>query len=189
MGPFFSSPEQLIEPVIFVDAGVKYRDGVVGFSVGDGDSSTVPMDQKLSPKKNYSDLAFVLKQAPEGIKKLNLLGFLGHRLDHQLMNWAEVHRYLKKQKNQQVVCQFDQSIYAVSEGSWQLTINGLFSLFSFSEIKISLTGACDFPVLKTDNFTPLSSHGLSNNGHGEIQLINTEPLFIFTESKLLISAL
>ena len=187
VGPFFDESVALKEPVIFVDGGVQYRKRNIGFSVGDGDSSSVPLDQKLNAEKDFSDLSFVLKRIPENLQKIYLLGFLGHRQDHQLMNLAEVHRFLKTKVNVPTRAQFDQSLFAVSKGNWKFDIHGIFSLFSFEEITLSLSGACKYRLGPNEKFQQLSSQGLSNVGHGEIQLTVTSPLFIFAQAPLLLS--
>lgn len=187
VGPFFDESSKLQEPLIFVDAGVRFRIGAIGFSAGDGDSTSIPMDEELNPTKDFSDLSFVLKNLPQHFCDIQLLGFLGHRNDHQLMNWAEAHRVLKSRTVQPTKIQFDQSVFAVSQGNWKLNIHGLFSLFSFEETELILNGACEYLVTAGQKFQPRSSQGLSNVGHGDIQMKVSEPIFIFTESPLLLS--
>lgn len=187
IGPFFDLSSPLQDPVIFVDGGAQFRSGTMGLSVGDGDSTTISMDQKLNAEKDFSDLSFVLENISDEFTKIDLLGFLGHRNDHQLMNWAEVHRFLKVKTIKQAFVRFDNKIVVVACGSWKVNIHGIFSLFSFEPNKISLSGPCDYPIHAEDNFKPLSSQGLSNVGHGEISLTVTSPLFIFSDSLLLLS--
>lgn len=187
VGPFYDRSTALVEPVIFVDKGAEFRIGNIGISVGDGDSTSLQLDQKLNPQKDLSDLAFVLENISDEFTQIELLGFLGGRHDHQLMNWAEVHRFLNFNLKNPTLVRFDKKIFVVSRGMWKLNIHGLFSLFSFETNEITLSGACDYPLLPDKKFKALSSMGLSNVGRGEINITVTSPLFIFTESSVLLS--
>lgn len=184
VGPFFDVDNQnlLKDPIIYVDAGVHFRTQAQGFSVGDGDSSEIAMDEKLNTKKSYSDLAFVLQHIPRQFSKIQLLGFLGHRKDHELINFAEVHKFLKKSFNT-VQIHFDKKIKVLSKGTWDLVIHGSFSIFAFEEIDLQVSGDCDCQVLAGEVFSALSSQGLSNQGYGEVKIICNQPLFIFLNPK------
>ena len=182
IGPFFDESTMAVdvlkEPVVYVDAGVRFQIAVRGFSVGDGDSSRVPLDEKLETKKNFSDLAFVLQNIPSHFSEIHVLGFLGHRKDHEIMNLAEVHEFLKKASTW-VQVYLDKKIKVLSAGTWNFVIHGNFSLFAFEEISLQLSGACDFPIFPPQSFSARSSHGLSNQGRGEIKIICNNPLFLY----------
>lgn len=182
IGPFFNSlafsASHLKEPVVYVDGGAQFRGGKPGFSVGDGDSSTVRMDEKLQTNKSFSDLAFVLHNIPSSFSVIYLFGFLGHRSDHEIMNFAEAHEFLKNAK-QSVKVYFDKKIIALSPGIWNFAIQGIFSVFGFEEVSLQLTGQCDYQILPTQPFSARSSQGLSNQGRGEIRIVCDKPVFLF----------
>ena len=177
IGPFFDGETLPSEPLIFIDRGAEYRKSSEGFSVGDGDSTDRKLDLLLDQKKDFSDLAFVLQSIPKSFKKIILLGFLGHRKDHELMNFAEVHSFLKKKKGVEV--RFDRSVVAFPRGKWSIEVHGVFSLFSFESVKLKLTGNCDYKIDGKKKFQALSSHGLSNHGQGEIKISCDRPVFVF----------
>ena len=177
VGPLNEKPISTNYPVIFVDGGVRFRQGSQqGFAVGDGDSSPLPLDQTLPSNKNYSDLAYALRHVNVNFKSLHLIGFLGGRKDHELMNFAEVHRFLLDRSS--CCVDFDQRVLVKSRGQWTLNIYGTFSLFTFAPTKVLLQGDCTYD-LKHEPLTHLSSHGLSNLGNGRILLENDNPVFIF----------
>ncbi len=167
------------EPIIYIDGGAQFKIKDAGFSVGDGDSAKCLLDQKLPEKKDFSDLAFALQSIPEQFTQIYLLGFLGGRSDHQLFNFAEAHSFLKYRTQSTVF--FDDAIIAVSKGAYELELNGRFSLFCFEDNNITLSGDCEFQLLK-QKLKPLSSHGLSNYSSGKIQLKCDKPALIFNKS-------
>lgn len=174
IGPLYDEEAIFKEPVIFVDGGGQYQKSEEGFIVGDGDSSEIQMDEKLSEEKDISDLGYALSQI-EGFSELLLLGFLGKRKDHELMNLAEVHRFLKGKS--QVKASFDNKVIALSTGEWKLDIMGTFSLFAFESIELTMSGECKYSIDTT--LKELSSHGLSNEGNGEIVINTNGPVFVW----------
>lgn len=177
VGPLLIDSFVQEDPIVFVDGAVHFKTSShIGYSIGDGDSSTFKLDQKLNPHKDLSDLAFVLKDLPSNFKNIKLKGFLGGRKDHELMNLAEVHQFLKNRTQTSV--SFDNLIIAKSLGKWSINYKGIFSLFCFSETLLSLQGDCLYS-LNTNRLRPASSHGLSNVSKGTIELKNDNPLFIF----------
>jgi thiamine pyrophosphokinase len=176
IGPLFQGDNNYAQPIVYVDGGAKYRRNSEGFSVGDGDSFSGKLDEYLPIDKDYSDLSYVLKNIPLHFDEINLLGFLGGRKDHELINLAEVHLFLENSLSRRRV-NFDQKIIALSAGNWSFLIEGTFTLFAFKKIEIKLDGKCKYPIEK--ELTPLSSHGLSNVGSGNIHLKNNAPVFIF----------
>lgn len=180
VGPFYKREISLTkEPTIYVDRGANYRTGTDGFTIGDGDSSNVELDQLLNPQKDYSDLSFVLKNLPDKFSLIHLYGFLGGRKDHEIMNLAEVHSCLKRSKTPKTVF-LDKEVTVYSAGRWTLFIEGLFSLFAFETTKTTLTGKCKYKIENTSTLNPLSSHGLSNLGRGEINLACDNPIVLFS---------
>lgn len=175
IGPFFQGTLPLTQALVFVDRGADFRVGDEGYSVGDGDSASVLLDEKLDAKKDFSDLAYVFSHIPPQIHRITLLGFLGGRRDHELMNLAESHRMLRDRPGVRV--DFENHIFGYSAGTWDLEIKAQFSLFSFEKNHLSLTGECEYPV--QGHFQELSSHGLSNVGRGRIRLSCEAPVFVF----------
>ena len=176
IGPLFSKHIEVVEPLVFVDGGTSFRKKNEGFSVGDGDSAPITLDQTLSPNKDYSDLAYVLQHIPENFVQLNLLGFLGGRRDHELINFAELHQFLVNKEG--CSANFENQVIAYSRGKWLLEHNGVFSLFSFCENTVQLKGDCKYPLVDK-SLRKLSSHGLSNVAKGTIEVENSSPLFVF----------
>ena len=95
VGPMAKLPETLPEPVVYVDAGAFNMMDGVGFSVGDNDSYDKELDEILCVDKNYSDLSYVLSHIVDSFSEVRLIGFLGGRRDHELMNLMETHQALK----------------------------------------------------------------------------------------------
>lgn len=179
IGPFFQGSMPVTDALVFVDRGADFRTDQEGFSVGDGDSASVQLDEILNPDKNFSDLAYVLERIPARISRISLLGFLGGRKDHELMNLAEAHQLLKK-SSEPLRLDFDSQIEGFSSGLWSIPVQGVFSLFAFEELKLKMTGDCRYPVSPVSEFKALSSQGLSNEGSGLIAIEADSPVFIFT---------
>jgi len=178
IGPFSKSENELIEPIIYVDSATQFRINNKGFSVGDNDSFSGTLDEILPIDKDFSDLSYVLSKLCPQFNEINLFGFLGGRKDHEMINLLEAYQYLKMQ-NQKTKVSFDQKIIGFSKGSWAIDIHGIFSIIAFEELEIEITGQCKFEVDKSRCFKPLSSHGLSNIGSGEVHIQSSQPFFLF----------
>ncbi len=177
VGPLLTKPQPFErDPVVFVDGGVKFRLGTEGFSVGDGDSSPLPLNEKLPAEKDFSDLAYVLKHADQ-YRKVDAYGFWGERKDHELANLGEFQQFLKRQKRAEI--HLPPHAKGYSAGSWSLLLNGLFSLLLLEAGEIQMTGDIQYPILKKQILAPLSSLGISNHAHGSIQIEATMPFFLF----------
>ena len=178
IGPLIKERAFFSPPVVYIDGGTHL--GVVenSFSIGDGDSSSVALDLQLPREKDESDLAYALKNIPEQYNEISLLGFLGGRKDHELINLAEIHRFLSERSETRV--HFDDEICAFS-GSLELNIKGIFSLFAFEESKVSVKGACKYPL--ESQLLARSSHGLSNEGSGVVIFETNCPIFLFRVDK------
>jgi len=168
-------------PLVFVDGGARHRLNGEGFSVGDNDSFAGILDEVLPQDKDYSDFAYALSKIDERFEELRLIGFLGGRRDHELINLGEVDSLLRARKNPLRV-NFDRELIAFSAGQWNFDFNGLFSLFAFSELRLSLEGDCRYP-LSNEVLRARSSRGLSNNGAGSLRLSCDGPLFVFLNSE------
>lgn len=179
IGPLYGREHTPTEPTVYVDGGTRYR--VPGktelplVSVGDGDSSEVPVDHKLPAKKNYSDLAFVLSALPPSVVQTNLRGFLGGRRDHEILGLGEVHSYLKG-RSTFARANFDSAITAIVNGQITMNIHGCFSLLAFEPTIIELNGDCEFPF--AGKLPAVSTLGLSNEGRGVVHLKTVGPCFL-----------
>ncbi len=164
------------DPVVFVDGGSRFRSGTEGFSVGDGDSSKLLLDETLPAQKDYSDLAYVLNHADQ-YRKVDAFGFWGERKDHELANLGEFQQFLKRQKRAEV--HLPPFAKGYSAGSWSLLLNGLFSLLVLESGEIQMSGDIQYPIPQKKSVTPLSSFGISNQAHGSIQIEASMPFFLF----------
>lgn len=179
VGPFANPRKDWPVPAIFVDSASRFQgDDPLHVSVGDGDSSLNELDVMLPPEKDFSDLAYVLSQIPAHIRRLSMVGFLGGRRDHELLNLGEIHRFLQK-RSAPVECDLDWAVCAFSEGQWPLLLKGLFSLIVFAPTEVQLTGACRYPIAQPKTLEIVSSFGLSNEGFGEVELRCRGPVFVF----------
>ena len=146
-----------------------------------GPNSTGQHHHQLATDKDRSDLHHGLKLVPKECDILYMHGFFGGRSDHFLMNLGEVFHYLKQ--NQGQVHLFDHnklSILAFSKGSWNFIHKGIFSIFSFVDNKIKLSGNCKFNTVgEYTNIIGYSSHGLSNEASGLVTFQCENPLLIF----------
>ncbi|NCN27278.1 hypothetical protein GW915_06845 [bacterium] len=177
IGPLFEGGKIFNDPVIYVDGGSRFRGPQQeGFSVGDGDSTNIALDESLNTKKNYSDLSYVLSHLSENFNRINLHGFLGGRRDHELMNLAEIHTFLKAKK--QTKLQLDKTVIALSCGQWEEEYHGSFSVFCFEKSDAVISGDVKY---RTDSkgLSKLSSHGLSNQATGNIKVSCVQPVFLF----------
>ncbi|MCY4049935.1 MAG: hypothetical protein OXF60_00350 [Gammaproteobacteria bacterium] len=180
IGPLYRSGP-LQEPVLFIDGGTNYRCNDSGLSVGDGDSSEFPLDILLSINKDFSDLAYALSAIPSHFSNVYLYGFLGERRDHELFNLGAAHRFLEN-RSQPSTIQFEQTIIGYTAGRWNFQRDGLFSILCLKDTWLTLHGECNYPCQDRTQFQVLDSLGLSNVGHGEIDLQNEGPVFVIFET-------
>ncbi len=177
IGPLYSGNNLPDTPLIFVDGGAKFKAGENGFTVGDGDSFSGSLDEELSPNKNYSDLAYTLSSIPAHFSDIHLLGFLGGRRDHEWINLGEGFTFLSNRTHATRV-HFDDIATGITAGNWQLNIHSQFSLIALQHATVVLTGKCQYRLPDPTRISPLSSRGLSNKGHGQVDLETDEALFL-----------
>lgn len=184
VGPLYNGVPSL--PVdkfhIFVDGGSNYiPDEMAEFiTVGDGDSTKISLDITLPKDKDYSDLRFALNMLPMETKKIYLYGFLGGRGDHELINFGEVHDFLKNRTDGTMVT-YDRFWVAYNKGSHTIKINGLFSVIVIEETLLKILGPCQYPLNDFRSVSPLSSFILSNIGRGLITFVSKGPFFIYQQ--------
>lgn len=179
VGPLVKNYRPKLMPHLLVDGGVKIKPelkNIPHWSIGDGDSSHSKLDIMLNKDKDYSDLKAALRCLPLSIKEVYLKGFLGGRKDHELLNFGEVHHFLKNKK--QVRVYFSNKVKAYSAGIHDIKIKGSFSLLVFESAKVAIKGDVKYPLRKK-HITPLSSLTLSNFGSGAINIDSNGPFYIF----------
>lgn len=187
VGPMLHSyPPKIDHPFIYVDRGSHFKaairksskKGYSDITVGDGDSSEGPLDINLPADKDYSDLKFALDLLPKNIKKVNLWGFLGGRRDHEIINFGEVQNSLLKSLPD-TLFSFEDMVLGKNKGPLKININGVFSLVVFQPTEVKMEGKCQYKLPKFKEVLPISSHGLSNLGSGEVIIEAKAPFFIF----------
>lgn len=184
VGPMMQSLHTPGQPTIYVDGGVVARGSrpedtsFPTISVGDGDSSPRSLDVVLPQEKDFSDLAFVLRSLPLSVRHLELLGFMGGRLDHQLANLGEVAQFLNR-RTEFSTASLGNEVTAFGHGPLQLKIEGPFSLLALEACEVTIHGACRYRLVHPTFLDPLSSHGISNFGEGLITFTTTRATFIF----------
>ncbi len=182
VGPMLGAAHAPVGPTIYVDGGTKFKpSGPSPFpfiSLGDGDSGG-PLDELLPVEKDYSDLAFVLRELPRHVDHLSLFGFLGGRRDHELANFGEVHQFLRVRRQARVDFLDGRLAVVAFSGSLDLDVRGVFSLLVFESTAVSLSGLCKYKLDGSVMLEPASSHGLSNEGFGVVSLQTNKPAFIF----------
>ncbi|PIK16007.1 hypothetical protein [Halobacteriovorax sp. JY17] len=171
-------------PSLIIDGGLNHGLSFErSFSVGDGDSSDTSLDITLPRDKDQSDLAYALNLLGENIKCINLYGFLGGRRDHEFINIGEVYNFCERFE---AIARFQREIYLLPKGAHCLEIIGEFSIMSLRQSLISIGGQAKYCLEESSPLGPLSSHGLSNIGKGEITLSSNTPLIIYTQEQSLI---
>jgi thiamine pyrophosphokinase len=185
MGP--QVPSHLGEvPIMGVDGGAHFCDRLDVW-VGDADSYeeeiSSPHIFKHPTQKNQSDLALAFSLFVEPLSyKLHLWGFLGGRRDHELFNLGEALTFLDNHPECQILFYGEDgkmTFHLVGAGHWRFSHHGLFSLGTLKKTFVKLTGQCQYPIIKGENISPLSSLGLSNVGRGDMSLTTEGALFLY----------
>lgn len=183
VGPLYGKMHVPVTPTIYIDAGAHFRtfsvtDNFAEVSVGDGDSAETELDEKLPEEKDYSDLAFALRHLPKSIDHVDLLGFLGGSRDHELINFGEVHHFLKDSPRFRSA-RFDDLVVAFAGGKLSMEIHGRFSVVVFQPASLQITGSCSYPLNDPTPMPEVSSMGLGNMGFGTVFVECTAPCFLF----------
>jgi len=191
IGPLFSKKNiSFIEKdagLVFIDGGSAFKSDFhsnkTQFFVGDGDSSHPDQyfDLKLSPQKDLTDLEVALSLLPDHLFELELWGFLGGRLDHELANYGAVAQFLIEREHTQIVS-FDQRQMLLSPGAHQLTLQGPFSLLALMETQLHLEGSLSYSTAEPITLLPFTGRGLSNISHGKFELTTSGPLLLWRET-------
>ena len=164
-----TSPQVLTSnPTLLIDGGLHHlkTPHPLALSLGDADSSREKLDLTFPPSKDHSDLALGLKVlnllSPPPFE-LHLFGFLGGRKDHEWGALLDTASWLKSKT--QTFARFEKEWEVFSPGTFALSHQGGFSLFTFEKNTSLLQGAVTYPLASCE-LTPLGSHGLSNQARG-----------------------
>ena len=189
MGP--SLPEHLSRyPIMGIDGGAKYCPHLDVW-LGDGDSLTGPVEARhffrFPPQKDHSDLSMALGFLTESCHyRLHLWGFLGGRKDHELFNLGETLTFLETHPQSEAFF-YDHagkvSFHLLARGNWKIHHNGSFSIGTHRQTRLTINGQCAYPLHQPRILAPLSSLGLSNEGHGDIFLENEGPVFVYFQEQ------
>jgi thiamine pyrophosphokinase len=185
MGP--EVPQNLLtHSLLGVDGGAHFC-SKMDVWVGDGDSykKNVKCDNifPFSPQKSISDFALALTLfEASGPMILHCWGFLGGRMDHEILNFGAALNFLEKSPSSQVI--FYQkngkmALKCLGNGEWPFNHHGTFSLACIKNAKVKILGSCLYPLEKDTVLEPLASLGLSNVGQGQFTLFNQGPVMIF----------
>lgn len=185
VGPILNQKVEIKLPQIAVDRGLQFAVEPILW-VGDGDSSTPSQSipQFFKEDQNVTDLHFCLHNIRNWKWfELHLFGFLGGRKDHELANLGEVYHAFKNRKLSRSAIFYDQDVPRVhlyQSGRHEFSSHDLFSVLVFEESQVTIEGSCEYQceniVLK-----PFSGKGVSNVGHGMIQIQSSQPFLIFFE--------
>lgn len=177
--------------LVFIDGGLIHKGKLLkkapllykeSISVGDGDSSKKQMTiTKID--QNLSDLSFFLKtfSRQNNIGRFVFAGFLGGRVDHEVVNFGEMILYIKSWKKKSPLPRlcFEDKVEFLAAGRHEFWIDGIFSVASLEDNHIKVSGECAYQAKKWLKIGPLSSRGLSNQGQGKVVIQTKKPLMVF----------
>lgn len=175
--------------LFFIDGGLRHQELLAehfpessknALSLGDGDSSPLPMKMKKLDQ-NVSDLSYFLSSlgAYPKASTYHFIGFVGGRVDHFLFNLGELSACIYRQAlGSKALVLMDNSIQFLGIGEHVLIVEGTFSIASLQDNKIKIQGDCEFESREWIKLPVLSSRGLSNVGYGVISVESIKPFFI-----------
>jgi thiamine pyrophosphokinase len=173
-------------PLLAIDGGAHFCQNI-DLWIGDGDSFPEVVKGthifQFPKRKNRSDLSLALELFDQcGPVHLHCWGLLGGRRDHEMINLGEMLSFLQRSQKKKASfynAKGQITIAAVSEGDWEFNYHGIFSIAAVQKANVLLTGNCEYPLPTSVLFSPLSSFGLSNVGHGDFRLKVDSPVLIF----------
>lgn len=187
IGPL--SPELgAIDPevfTIFVDGGLDHASAAFknAVSIGDGDSTGKPMDIVLSRDKDRGDLHFaIMESLKRGANKAKLYGFIGGRLDHQILLLGDL---LALSQEEHLCFEIYEKerlrMEILPSGEHEFDYKGAFSVFTHTEQKILYQGDCKYPIKKEypQLLKPFSTKGISNYSSSKFALKSEGSLCVF----------
>lgn len=201
LGPLFIPQKTLLSSlkktkptlIVLVDRGNHHLKNIPKYarsnciSVGDGDSNqNSKLDILLNPKKDFSDLDFVINAISKEKSVLNVsaLGFCAcyskskkeARFDHLFFNLGSFSRLCHKLL---ITISLDERFLFLPKGKHNLDFCGTFSLISLKNQKIKITGNVEYKINKWKNVTQLSSLGLSNIAYGKVFIESLHGIIIY----------
>ena len=198
LGPLEISPAELqkrlkkLKPslVLVIDGGTRHLDILKNLketeiiTLGDQDSSKIPLTITLKKKKDYSDLEFAVSaliKARADVKNVTLMGFSSivlpeERFDHLLFNLGAI---LKLANKLNLKITMDQSFLFFPAGIHQFDHQGHFSLLTVKSQKIKIKGKAEYTLKKWTTLNSLSTLGLSNFANGAVTIENTRELIVY----------
>lgn len=179
---------------IWVDGAIKTHSDIyktrrnnTTITLGDGDSANETLQITYPVQKDFSDLegALDLLRTSPRLTKLKLWGFLDGRRDHHFSNIIGLYSFASNSKK--IIINIEKSIYIIKNDSFEITHEGIFSLFSLSAsnkiCEVSLDGDVEYKIDNSKNTSvlkPFSAQGLSNTASGKIKLSSKgEPIILF----------
>lgn len=171
--------------IIFVDGGLKhqkshFKKAINCISIGDLDSGSDKPVIKLKKNKNESDLYHALKLLPKNIHWVETYGLFPKlkdetRIDHRLFNIGEIYRV---STHTGLTFVLNDHEVLLAAGKHELDFSGEFSLVTFVETKIKLTGKVKYPLKTSTKIDMLSSRTLSNISSGLMNLKCDYPILL-----------
>lgn len=167
---------------VLVDGAMAHNLNLKNYvSIGDSDSWDGQHDYQLPQAKDRSDLYHAFKLVPDNYHQVHMHGFYGGRIDHFIINIGEIVHFLDQRR---CCIRFyngdDLLILVFSAGEWTFEFNGIFSLFSFDDNRLSIEGDCLYKSKEEyTNLNKYSSHGLSNEAFGLVKLTCKKPIVVF----------
>lgn len=164
---------------IFVDGGVSHKpagafDDKLCLSIGDNDSATLELDRQLPKEKDHGDLYHAIDLMREKkFASAKLYGFIGARLDHQMLLLGDLWRSAQKHQLRFQLYERERlHIDIFPAGQHTITHKGLFSYFSLLDQSVHFKGNCLYPKQKEyPKLIPaMSTQGLSNVSQGQFTL-------------------
>jgi thiamine pyrophosphokinase len=201
LGPLFIPQKTLLSSfkktkptlIVLVDRGNHHLKNIPKYarinciSVGDGDSNqNSKLDILLNPKKDFSDLDFVINaiSKEKSVLYVSALGFCAcyskskkeERFDHLLFNLGSFTRLCNKLL---VTISLDERFIFLPKGKHSLEHFGTFSLISLKDQKIKIKGSVEYKINPWKKVSQLSSLGLSNIAYGKVLIESLHGIIIY----------
>lgn len=179
-----SAEIKMDRPTIFIDGAAKLENKprshwVIGDA--DGHLNKNDFDILLPTDKDQSDLCFFLDQLQSHSNKSHLLlfhGFSGGRYDHELFVLGDSLNFLENSNSMIFIAEKQ---LVLCREPIVFDYHGLFSVGSLNRNQVSIIGECQYPLDKFE-IKPFSSHGLSNQSRGRVEIKAESPYWIYFDN-------
>lgn len=167
-------------PTYFVDGGMKHFEPRFkrAFSIGDNDSFEGKMEEVLPQNKDRGDLFFAVQKAQDsGAKQAFLYGFVGGRMDHQILLLGDLLELAGKRTRFDIFEEEELRMSVLPSGNHCFDFTGPFSVFSAREQKLLYQGSCQYPNHKEypQLIGAFTTHGLSNYSDASFSITSQAP--------------